>query len=474
MKAKIAGLLSIFLAAGVGAETLELALTHVTVIDPAAASSRSNQTVVIAGNRISRIDSESPPKSANVIDAKGKFLIPGLCDMHVHLAGVSADPRWSKETLLPLLIANGVTTVRDMGGDFSAIQDWRQEIHDGNLIGPRIYAPGPMLDGGKSDPPALLGINNPDEGRSAVRDLKGKGVDFIKVLSRLDRESYFAIADESKKEGLTFVGHVPSSLGAAEVSEAGQKSIEHIFYSDLAFACSTRESELRQKSAAARASRDSAGAAAARDEANGSFSLEKAKALWRTFVRHHTWVVPTLVAIKTIGQQRELAQHQPVELAYLPAKIRQSWSQPEIEKTLPADVAKWYRAQFQNDLKLAKSMHSAGVEMMAGSDSLDPFNFPGPSLHEELQLLSQIGLSPMEALQAATSTPAKFLNAGGEWGSIQPGKVADLVLLDANPLDAIANTRKISAVIVGGDFLGRPQLETMLAKAKSAADRAGQ
>ena len=242
------------------AEPGALALTHVTVIDGTGADPQPDRTVLISADRIASITQSAPPEGARVIDARGKFLIPGLCDMHVHLAGVTADPKWSKTTLLPLLIANGVTTVRDMGGDLIALQTWRKEIGARSLIGPRIYCPGPMLDGGKSDPPALLGIS-PDEGRTAVRHLKAKGADFIKVLSGLDRKSYFAIAVESKKQGMTFVGHVPNALRALEVSDAGQKSIEHIFYSNLTFDCSAREAELRKKSAEARAQRDNAGAA---------------------------------------------------------------------------------------------------------------------------------------------------------------------------------------------------------------------
>jgi imidazolonepropionase-like amidohydrolase len=466
---------AIFLLVGrclVWAEAVPLAVTQVTVIDPASSSKRSNQTVIISGHRITQISEAPPPNDAKIIEGKGKFLVPGLCDMHLHLAGVSANPRWSRDTLLPLLIAHGVTTVRDMGGDLSAIQDWRKNIEAGKLIGPRIYSPGPMLDGGKSEPPALRAVSTPNEARRAVRDLKAKGVDFIKVLSRLDRESYLAIAEEAHKQNLSFVGHVPNSIRAAEASAAGQKSIEHIFYSNLTFDCSAREAELRKQSSAARAQHDSVAAAAARDEANVSFSSEKANTLWQTLIRNHTWVVPTLVAIRTIGQERELARSNPPGLAYLPAKLRQSWSPDEIEKEVSSQVANWYESQFETDLRLAKSMHAAGVRLMAGSDSLDPFNFPGPSLHEELRLLTEIGLTPMEALQAATSSPAEFLNGNKEWGAIQPGRIADLVLLDANPLEAIGNTTKISAVIVGGKCFDRVALDAMLAKARSAADQA--
>jgi imidazolonepropionase-like amidohydrolase len=450
-----------------------LALTHVTVIDPAGATPQSNCTVLISGDRIASVSQAPPPHDARVIDGRGKYLIPGLCDMHVHLAGGTADPKWSKATLLPLLIANGITTVRDMGGDFTALQSWRKEIEAGELTGPRIYCPGPMLDGGKSDPPALLAIATPNEGRDAVRELKAKGVDFIKVLSRLDRQSYLAIADESKKQRITFVGHVPTVMQASEVSEAGQKSIEHIFYSNLTFDCALREKELRRQSTEARAKRDSAGAAKARDEANASFSKEKADKLWQTLVRNKTWVVPTLVAMRAIARQREEARSVPPELAYLPPALRRSWSADEIEKEVSSEVAQWYLAQFQNDLKIARSMHTAGVQMMAGSDSLDPFNFPGPSLHEELKLLTEVGFTPRQALQAATSKPAEFLNATSEggWGTIKAGKAADLVLLDADPLADVGNSKRINGVIVRGKFLDRAALDRMLAEARSTADQ---
>ncbi len=449
------------------AEPVSLALTHVTVIDGTGAEPHPDRTVVITGDRVTSITPAAPPADARVIDARGKFLIPGLCDMHVHIAGVTADPKWSKSTLLPLLIANGVTTVRDMGGDLASLQSWRKEIADGKLIGPRIYCPGPMLDGGKSQPPDLLAVATPNEGRAAVRDLKARGADFIKVLSRLDRESYFAIADESKKEGMTVVGHVPNALHAREVSEAGQKSIEHIFYSNLTFDCSAREDELRQKSIEARANRDSAGAAAARDQANASFSQEKVAALAQTMVRNKTWLVPTLVAIRAIAKQREIARSDPPELAYLPSGLRKKWSPSEIENEVSPEVAKGYLAQFENDLKIARALHEAGVQMMAGSDSLDPLNFPGPSLHEELSLLVEVGFTPRQALQAATAKPAEFFGTA-DWGTIAPGRIADLLLLDANPLEEIHNTRKISAVLVRGKFFDRAALDQLLAEARAA------
>jgi len=157
-------------------------------------------------------------------------------------------------------------------------------------------------------------------------------------------------------------------------------------------------------------------------------------------------------------------------LCYLPSALRKNWAPGEIEKQVSAKVASWYSAQFQNDLKIARSMHDAGVQMMAGSDSLDPFNFPGPSLHDELQLLTKVGFTPLEALQAATSQPAKFLNIP-DFGALRPRASADLVLLEADPLANIANTRKIAAVVVRGKFYSREDLDRMLSEARTAANR---
>ncbi len=186
------------------------------------------------------------PKDAQRIDARGKFLIPGLWDMHTHIAGISANPVWAKQTLLPLLIANGITGIRDMGGDLDALESWRREIENGTLIGPRIVAAGPMLlparrAGANPAPadPAILRVGTPEESRAAVDSLQKRGADFIKIIE-VSRENYFAIADESKKDSIPFAGHIPSDVTATEASNAGQKSVEHIIYSSLAFDCSAR------------------------------------------------------------------------------------------------------------------------------------------------------------------------------------------------------------------------------------------
>ena len=243
-----------------------LAIDHVTVIDVTGGPELADQIVVITADSIvgvAKSGSIEIPKDAQRIDARGKFLIPGLWDMHTHVAGISANPVWAKQTLLPLLIANGITGIRDMGGDLDALESWRREIENGTLIGPRIVAAGPMLlparrAGANPAPadPAILRVGTPEESRAAVDSLQKRGADFIKIIE-VSRENYFAIAGESKKDSIPFAGHIPSDVTATEASNAGQKSVEHIIYSSLAFDCSAEGDELRQKMHEASAKRDS-------------------------------------------------------------------------------------------------------------------------------------------------------------------------------------------------------------------------
>ena len=215
---------------GAGARSSILVIEHVTVTDVSGGPTRTDQTVVISGGTITAVTSSGStkvPKGAQVVDARGKFLIPGLWDMHTHIAGISAKPAWAKQVLLPLLVANGITGIRDMGGDLEALKAWRREISSGALMGPRIVAAGPMLlpprrSGSPTTvDPAELRVGTPEEARASVEKLRQLGADFVKIIE-VPREAYFAIADESKKVGISFVGHVPSEVNAIEASNAGQ------------------------------------------------------------------------------------------------------------------------------------------------------------------------------------------------------------------------------------------------------------
>jgi imidazolonepropionase-like amidohydrolase len=452
-----------------------LVLDHVTVIDVTGGPALTDRIVIADGDTIATVAKSGSipiPNGAQLIDAHGKFLIPGLWDMHTHIAGINANPAWAKDVLIPLLVAHGITGIRDMGGDLVALERWRREIESGTLIGPRIVAAGPMLlparrAGAPPAPPdpAVLRIGNAEEARAAVDSLQKRGADFIKIIE-LSRESYFAVAEESKKDGIPFAGHIPSHVNATEASNAGQKSIEHIVYSSLAFDCSSDGAELRRRYLEAAQKGDEKSADEITAEVRRTFSPEKAAALWQTFKKNGTWVTPTLFSILENAHNLENSADDP-ELAYLPPALRKEWTPKTPTQKDKSDAADW-KEQFENDRMIAGDMHRAGVRLLAGSDSLDRYVFVGTSLHRELQMLVDAGLTPLEALRAATANPAEFL-AQKNAGTISQGNRADMVLLEADPAKDIRNTEKISGVILRGRFFSRADLDAMLAKARAAA-----
>ena len=351
-----------------------------------------------------------------IIDATDKFLIPGLWDMHVH---VLRDER--VERALPMLLANGVLGIRDMGSPINGppVGEWQRRVEEGELPALRLVASGPMIDGAEPMFPEIsLAATDEAEARQDVGLLKQGGSDFIKVYSLLARATYFAVADESMKQGLPFAGHVPDSVSAGEASEAGQKCIEHL--SGILLACSTRENEMRSELLRARAGSDSAALQEAlqRIQAEGAetFDKEKAKALFARFARNRTWQVPTLVGV---------------------------WNVRE-------DATPGNGGSLRD---LLRGMREAGVDFMAGTDAPNIWAVVGQSLHKELALFVRAGFTPLEALQTATRNPAEYLGLLDSFGTVEEGKAADLVLLEANPLADITNTQRIAAVVLRGNYI---------------------
>jgi imidazolonepropionase-like amidohydrolase len=448
----------------------QLAIIHVTVIDATGRAPQADQTVLIDGGRITAVGATTTtkvPKTARTIDASGKFLVPGFWDMHVHLAGINADPSWSKQVLLPLLLANGITGVRDMGGDLDALLAWQRDIESGVLLGPHIVASGPFLSASGKKTPEQYPVHNAEEARAAVDDLKKRGANFIKIITMPSRDAFFAAADESKKQNIPFVGHLPFEIGVIEASDAGMHSIEHLLYSAFALSFSSKETELRPRLVLAEKNGDAAAWEQIAHEADATYSPEKATALIQTLKKKSTWVTPTLASLDITAHPGNWNTDDPL-LAFVPPTMAKQWRESFNDAEMKQRAA-WLGRQASNDWKLTGELHRAGVPILVGSDSLDPFVFPGDSFHHELAELVRAGFTPMDALQAATHGAALFLGRERELGTIEAGHIADLVVLSANPVENIANTRKVWAVIRNGGYYDRTSLDTLLARAKEAA-----
>jgi hypothetical protein len=311
------------------------------------------------------------------------------------------------------------------------------------------------------------------EARKAVAALKRRGVDFIKVYSLLPRDTYFAIADEAKKESIPFAGHLPESVSAAEASEAGQLSIEHVAGGLYIIASSDKEAELRKRlSEAVSGAPDLPAFLRAffpiLADALDSYNEQKAAELFTRFARNGTWQVPTLSVLR----QDEGVETDDPRMKFIPPFVREYWSRhPYITFPFTPQQDALRKKVFGKHLEIVGAMHRAGVHVLAGSDSANPYVYPGSGLHDELELLVRAGLTPTEVIQAATLNPAKFLKLQGTLGTVERGKLADLVLLEANPLDDIRNTRRIAAVVVNGTYLPKSELQKMLAGVEAATHK---
>jgi N-acetylglucosamine-6-phosphate deacetylase len=442
-----------------------LVLTNANVIDIRTGTIAAAMTVLIEDGRITHIAKLAlVPQSRNVtlVNASGKFLLPGLWDMHVHSA--FAEAPWDEKIIYPLYIANGITGIRDMGGNEDLLKQRRDAIREGHLLGPHMFIAGPFLAMGKADAQTIP-VPDAEDAKRAVDFVKADGFDFVKILSNVPRDSYFAIAEEATKQKITFAGHVPYSISAQEAANAGQRSIEHL--SGILLACSSREQEIRKSELEALAARNYAAFSKLGGGILASYEPEKANKLFFAFTQHSTWQVPTLVWTMANSHLDNPELLNDPRLKYVPASIRKAWDPAKL-KTSPEETA-LARAEAERDLQLVNDMRRHGVQFLAGSDGPDPFVFPGFSLHDELELLVRSGFTPLQALQAATFNPALFIQKLDQYGTIEKDHVADLVLLDENPLLDIRNTRKISAVVLGGHYYPRTELDKMLHDAEDRA-----
>lgn len=445
-----------FAGACLGVPNPDIVIRNVTAVNVVTGKLDRNVSVVITGNRIARVGRGiKPGKGSTLIDGTGKFVIPGLWDMHVHVFNNGFMPGTNhKDDYFPMFIANGVTGVRDMWTDPDDIKlaaEWNAEIEAGRLLAPRLMVASRIVDGAPVVHDNSLGVANANEARSAVRTLKAAGAGFIKVYDLLSRESYFAIAAEAKRLNIAFAGHVPLSVSPWEASDAGQKSIEHLTGMDVG--CSTDESRYRSL-------KQKDWTPALRKELMDSYDDAKCRRMSAVFVKNQTWHDPTLVVLRS----RFLSDLDEVRnselLKYVHPEERKAWL--AISNRMPPAMVLQRKTRFQRQITILEALHSTGVQILAGTDVGNEYIFAGFSLHDELSMLVDAGFTPLEALQAATINPAKYLGLERRYGAIEKGKSADLVLLNADPLVDIANTRKIHAVLLNGKLLPQSKLEAML------------
>ena len=432
------------------------AIAGVNVVDVRSGTVVPGRTVVIENGRIRTVGSGSPPPGVRVVDGRGRYLLPAFWDMHAHVFAVS--PLLD----LPLYIAYGVTNVRDMqgcpqpGDPFVACPEekrrWTAEAVAGERVGPRVVAStswmanGPGMVRRLKDVPPYFDTATPDQARRFVRHFAGR-VDAIKVYDRLPREAYFVLVDEARRLKLDVVGHRPYAVSAIEAA-AHQKSIEHarfLLHESFPGSAALRRTPAGQWREDRRRMLD-------------EHDPRMAEAIFAAMRQHGTWYVPTHLTRWSDAYGDHPAVRQDPLLRYLHPLMKRQWLEDidELVAEDPSPAAREaYRHFYRKGLELTGAAHRAGVRVLAGTDYI----VAGADLHRELQHLSAAGLPPAAVLRAATLSPAEYFALDAHYGTVEEGKVADLVLLDANPLDDVRNTRRIHAVVFNGNLYDRPALD---------------
>ena len=436
-----------------------LTITNATVVDVSNGTLRRGTTVVVEGNRILSVGPSSarPQPRGQVVDAMGMYIIPGLWDMHTH-AYYGSTSEFNEAYTLPLFIANGITGIRDMGSDLDAVLRGRSKIAAHRLVGPRMVVSGPMLDGPEARGKTSMAIATAEDGRKAVDSLASRGVDFIKVQSGVPREGYFAIAAEAKKRGIPFDGHVPDAIRASEAIAAGQRTFEHLIG---IFEASTPDETLflTRKYGAGQDSSANKSLATLLDR----YDRARETTLIQLLARNRVWQCPTLFWERGQWLADVIDYTKDPDIAYIP----RTWidrkfpsSQRGILRSMDTDALAVRQRFVDHELEIVRKLHAAGVPFLAGTDTPAGIDVtPGISLHLELQRFVAAGFTPLEALQTATINPARFFGKLSDYGSVQAGRVADLVILRANPLEDIANTRAIGGVVSDGKYWSQSEIE---------------
>ncbi len=458
------------------APVVDLIINDVTIID-AVSGEVVKQAVVIDKDLIIAVVPSSHSSqylSRQRIDGAGKFVIPGLWDSHVHL---SFEPALD-ETLFDLFLGNGVTSVRDTGGALPSMLEWRKKAQ--SRLSPSIYMAGPLIDGTSTVyngelpgyPKIGVPVSSPKEATALVDELAKQGVDFIKAYEMLDPETFKALIERATYHGLPVSGHVPLSMTVMEASNAGMKSMEHL--RNLEMGCSAesealyeqRQELLNNGEAQLGAELRAAIHLAQHYKAVETLDLERCEKLLQTLASNQTWQVPTLTLMLASKFPFFAQEDWRDTFRYLPAKLSEKWLQEtatfKAQLLQPSSAREERQAVADWKLRFVEKLAALEIPILAGTDTPIFYLTPGFSLHLELETLVKAGLSPLQAIEAATYAPAKYFGKESQMGLVAREHQADLVLLNSNPLEQISNTRDIHAVILKGKVLDRRQLDGML------------
>ena len=423
-----------------------IAIVNVTIVDGTDHPPRTNSTVVIQGKKIVAITDarKKPARGTKIVDGTGKFLIPGLWNNDLH-GGAYDDTK----SHFSELVSYGITTVRDMGAPLDDIVRLRDATASGALVGPRLFVAGPLMEGPVPiQMPLIVDLFSETQAREEVRNLKQHKVDYIEVDTTLTPELYWAIADETRRQGLPLVGHIPATISARDIVKANQTDVEHLGgrFLNVLISCSSDEAYFNQVIGQTYedlliAVKEKRPASEPQFKADfdgrllNTFDDSKARQLFRLYAKSRVAQTPTLYVLETLWEAN---------------KDNDKLSDHDIE---------FGRRIFAKDLEVVGEMKRAGVLILAGTDG--PYAQGGDALHTELELLVKAGLSPLQALQAASRDAAKAMGVSEDVGTVERGKVADLVLLDGDPLTNISNTRKIDSVILHGQLFSKGELSAM-------------
>jgi imidazolonepropionase-like amidohydrolase len=403
-----------------------VAFVDVNVIPMSRDGVLEHQTVIVRGNRIAEVGAAAQvraPAGATTVDGRGKYLMPGFAEMHGHFPNPNAGPELT-ENVLFLYVANGVTAVRGMQGNVPHLE-LKARIARGELLGPRLWVPGPALSGN--------GAPTPEAGRRLVEEQHAAGFDHLKIHEQLSRETYDTIVATAKRLGMRFAGHVPDAVGVYHALESGQASIDHLdnYVETVGGPDSANDQRIAQVVAATCAAR--------------------------------TWTVPTLALWETfLGTDDADALAARPEVRYVPQAMRASWTRQLAQIRTNAQPADQRLATIALRRRILKALQTAGCPIAFGTDSPQLYSVPGFSIHREIRSMAAAGLTPQQILREGTREVARYYSAEQEFGSVATGQRADLILLNGNPLNDLANVARRAGVMVNGRWLPESEIQARL------------